>query len=280
LLEEVDGIFAFPVRRLAARGALMTAPFARLQKGVSIEQAAAAARDIGRDPWEATEAHVSTAVGRITVQPLRSGMPIMVSKYLALIFGAVAVVFGVTCLNLAVFLHTWGRAEERTIGLRIALGARASHLLRLVLVKAALICSLGGVMAWLSYYLTSAMLLRVVPSELRGFAVQGTDPRLIAATAAAGLLATVIAAAAPARSALRVDLLTVLERRRLLRRVRYWNAARILLAAETALCVLLGVGAATAVPAFLKLLIDSSGFSASRAPRIPSWRATLNRPAT
>jgi putative ABC transport system permease protein len=95
--------------------------------------------------------------------------------------------------------------RTREIGIRAALGARSSNLLRLVLGQAAMTVMLGlviGVAAALAASrLIAAFLFGVVPS----------DPRTLASVA--GLLAVVAAVASylPARQAVKVDPLVALK---------------------------------------------------------------------
>jgi predicted permease len=87
----------------------------------------------------------------------------------------------------------------REIAIRIALGAHAGDILRLVFVESLLLTAAGvatGVAA-------AAVLSRVVAGLL--FGIRATDPLTLAATATIFVLVSVFAVALPARRALRVD---------------------------------------------------------------------------
>jgi len=268
LLEHIDGVTAYDATLVPddmRRGFLITAPFARLQPGVSIAQAqAAASATVFMMPWEATDdPPEGNPAARLTVLPLQSGIGVLVRPYLWLLFGGAWLVFAVACVNLMVLLHTWARAREREIGIRLALGATAAALGRAVVLEATAICGLGALMAWVTYAATESQLLRIVPPMLRGFAVPATDPRLVGGTILATLCAALAVSLVPIRAALRVDLVDVVDRRRGQRRRGSRPASFVLLAAESALAVVVVFGAAAVVPAYVSVLVRSPGFEAT-----------------
>jgi putative ABC transport system permease protein len=261
LLERVDGVLSFRSGRLG-RGELITAPFARLQPGVSIAQAQEASRStLAMMPWEATEAPPpgDPAAG-LTVRPLQSGIAVLVAPYLWLLFGAVWLVFAVAAVNLAVLLYTWQRAREGETGLRIALGATPVHLTRSVFLETVAVCGAGALLAWLSYSVTRTELLAIVPPSLRGFAVTAADGRVIATTVAGAMLAALAVSIVPVRAALSVDLLRTFDRRRHHAGRRRVTVPAALLALEAVLAFSVLVAAVTTVPAYLSLLVGSPGF--------------------
>jgi putative ABC transport system permease protein len=109
---------------------------------------------------------------------------------LALLLAAVGV-FGVLAFSVG--------QRTREFGIRVALGARTSHVLRLVLAGAFKMTAAGVVIGLAA----SAALTRFLGTLL--FAVQPTDPVTFAGTAAMLTLAALVACALPAWRATRVD---------------------------------------------------------------------------
>jgi len=261
LLERIDGVLPFRSGRYGL-GELITAPFARLQPGVSIAQAQEASRaTVAMMPWEATDEPPSgdPAAG-LTVRPLQSGIAVLVAPYLWLLFGAVWLVFAVASVNLAVLLYTWQRGRERETGIRVALGATPAHLTRSVFLETAAVCGAGALLAWIGYSVTQREVLAIVPPSLRGFAVAAGDGRVIATTVAGALLAALAVSIVPIRAALSVDLLKAFDRRRHHRGRRRVTLPAVLLTLQAALAFSVLIAAVTTVPAYLSLLVNSSGF--------------------
>ena len=261
LMTRVDGVVPFRGGRFGT-GELITAPFARLRRGVSIPQAQAAVRaSLTMVPWEAgAEAPVTDPSERLSVQPLQSGISLLVRPYLWLLFGGVWAVFTVACVNLAVLLYTWQCTREHETGIRLALGARPGHLARSVLLEAAVICATGAFIAWLAYSLTQDQLVAVVPAELRGFAVAPNDSRVVYSTIAAAVIAALAVSVAPTRAALTVDLLKTLYPHRRLQPHGRFTTPFLFLAAEGTLAFVVIAGATATVPAYAALLLRSPGF--------------------
>jgi predicted permease len=286
LLEHIDGVTVYDATLVPddmRRGFLITAPFARLQPGVSIAQAqAAASATVFMMPWEATDnPPEGNPAARLTVLPLQSGIGVLVRPYLWLLFGGAWLVFAVACVNLMVLLHTWARAREREIGIRLALGATTAALGRAVLLEATAICGLGALMAWVTYAATDSQLLGILPARLRGFAVPATDTRLVGGIILATFCAALAVSLVPIRAALSVDLVDVVDRRRGQGRRGSRLASFVLLAAESALAAVVVFGAAAVVPSYVGLLVRSPGFEATdlHVARVSHGRASGEAPA-
>ena len=129
LMDTIDGLFAFDVHRAPPRGALVTAPFARLRDGVSLSAANGALAAIDASHWQSADAPPVATRQTITAQPLRDGMGELVRPYLRALFLAAWVVLVVATLNIAVLMYAWTKARERTIGIKFALGASRRRIL-------------------------------------------------------------------------------------------------------------------------------------------------------
>jgi len=85
------------------------------------------------------------------------------------------------------------------IGIRMAIGARASDVLRMIVVRAVLLAATGVALGLLG----ARALTRLLDSLL--FGVTPTDPMTFAGVAAALVVVAIAASALPARRATRVD---------------------------------------------------------------------------
>jgi predicted permease len=258
LMEQIDGIYALPARYPSGRGALATAPFARLQPGVSIQRAADVANALSRVQWEAGE---DAAVNSrpLVIQPLQSGLSILVRPQLYVLFGAGLVILVLASANLTLLLFAWNLSRERSLGIRLALGASSRILLRSVVLESVAVCLAGGILAWLLYLVVHDALLTAVPATLRTFAVAASDGRLMAATLLTATFSAVAVAVVPARAVTRLDVLTVIESRRLSRgdRLRTFQA---LVGVQVLLAIVLVTAAGHTVPTFARMLWQSPGF--------------------
>jgi putative ABC transport system permease protein len=90
------------------------------------------------------------------------------------------------------------------IGVRMALGARHAHILRMVLLKGMRLIAAGGVIGLIAAYACSSLLVSQTPG------VSMTDPLTFAVVAAVVLLVGLAACVLPARQAIRVDPLVAL----------------------------------------------------------------------
>jgi ABC-type antimicrobial peptide transport system permease subunit len=126
-----------------------------------------------------------------------------------LFFSTLVTVFGALAVTLALIgiyaMMAWSVSERRQeFAIRLALGARGSELVQMVLRKALILAGVGIV--------TGLAGARAATGLLGGmlFGIEPTDPAAFVLTAMAVALVAVVACAIPARRALRVDPLTLL----------------------------------------------------------------------
>ena len=125
------------------------------------------------------------------------------------LMAALSSFFGLTALALAVVgvygvVSYTAASRQREIGIRLALGARAAHVVRTVLARLAVTCGVGlaaGLIVSASVSVTAASFL---------YGVEPRDPRLLTLTACVVIAAALAAAAIPARRALATDPVRVL----------------------------------------------------------------------
>jgi putative ABC transport system permease protein len=180
--------------------------YARLKAGVTVEQAQAQMRVISE---------------RITRNnaDARKGWGAIVEPYEAvqmdprnrrsgwILFGAVAMVLLIACVNLANLNLTRGLSRERELAVRASLGAGRSRLLRQLVVESLLV-SLGGAISGLGLCFTAVRVLnRTIPTEALPYEANvSVDGRVVAFTTVLALVTTLICGLLPALRTTKVDL--------------------------------------------------------------------------
>ena len=200
-----------------------------------------------------------------------TGRPIM-----ALLLSASALVLLLGCANLANMLLARARQGEREIGIRIALGAKRSRLVRELVCEALLVGVAGAGVALLVTYWSFDLLLQQVPPVAYGRAPVGVDVRVLGFGVALGVLASLIVAVIPAWRATRVDAQHLLQRRSSSGR---GTLGRPMVTAQVAMAVLLVFGAAVTARALVTVLRAPLGFSADNVARLSVLPATNLRGA-
>jgi macrolide transport system ATP-binding/permease protein len=129
-----------------------------------------------------------------------------------------ALVLLVACANVANLLLARGIARQREIGVRLALGARRSRIIRQLLTESTLLAILGGAVGLLIAVWTLRTVYPVVLSSIpspelaTGFALNlSPDWRVFAFTLAIATITGAVAGLAPAIQLSRPDVITVLK---------------------------------------------------------------------
>jgi putative ABC transport system permease protein len=176
-----------------------TRNFAVVMKTASGDAPVASAREALR--------RINPAVAVYSVRPLEELVAVQLAtpRFLSWVTGA----FAALALTLALIgiygtLSYWVRRRTAEIGIRAALGAARSRVLRMVVGQALTLTGVGILFG----ALLAVGLARLMQSQLYGVAV--IDWVSFAATAGAMMMATLLASVAPAVRALRVDPVTAL----------------------------------------------------------------------
>jgi predicted permease len=184
---------------------------------------------------------------------------------LLLLMTSVAFILLIGCANLANLLLARSVARQREIGLRAALGASGSRLVRQLLTESALLGIGGGLfgigMAWTSF----AFLEHLIPTDLSSTISLSMNLEVLGFVLVVSLLSSVAFGLTPALRLSKGDLNRALrEGGRGSFGPRHNRLGAALVAGEIALCVLLLVGGGLLLKSFLRLRSVDPGFRADR----------------
>ncbi|HUF27207.1 MAG TPA: ABC transporter permease, partial [Gemmatimonadaceae bacterium] len=183
---------------------------------------------------------------------------------LLLLFAASGCVLLLACANLANLLLSRAAGRGRELAIRSALGAGRGALLRQLLVEHACLAIAGGVLGLLLAWSMLRVLVPLLPPGFVRLPAEAIriDIVVLAATFAAAMLAMALAGLAPTFASMRSAApMAVMARGTPARFTRRWRET--LIAAETAIAVILLVGTALLVRTYLTLRPSSPGYETS-----------------
>jgi putative ABC transport system permease protein len=234
----------------------------RLRPGVSVRQAeqeVAVLVDRSRAsfPWRMPDAWGKN----VTVVPLERKVTGDVGPMLVVLFGAVALVLLIACVNVANLLLSRAAAREREIAIRASLGAGRGRIVRQLLTESVMLALLGGVVGLAVGAVGVRALLLMLPAGMPRVTEVAIDARVMAFTMLIALTTGVAFGTAPALRASRPTLQAVLGATRnaggslARRRLSEW-----LVVAQIALGVVLVAGAGLLIKSFWRLHQVELGF--------------------
>ncbi len=174
------------------------------------------------------------------------------------LLAAVGFVLLIACLNVANLLLARAAARKREIAVRIALGAGRARIVRQLLTESLLLAGLGAALGVLFASWGARLLVNSFPRSplLAPVDYRGFDGTMFGFTLAVALLASVVFGLAPALQLSRTDL------NRELRGPRRFGSRRVLIVAETALSLVLLIGAGLMIRSLERLMKVDPGFLA------------------
>jgi putative ABC transport system permease protein len=232
----------------------------RLRPGVSLAQAR---EDLGSLAHGLALRFPATNRGLgVSLVPLPESFGVQARAALWAIFGAVAFVLLMTCVNVSNLQLVHSLARQQELGLRAALGAATSRLVRQLLTESLVLGIVGGILG----LLVAELALRFLPDprgvylpaslgmDLGGRALQFTGLVTLVSAVTAGLL--------PAWHASRLGAFRPGERGGAAG-PRHERLQRGLVAVQVTLAFVLLVGAGLLIRSFLRVLDQDRGFDAS-----------------
>ncbi|HEV2176676.1 MAG TPA: ABC transporter permease [Terriglobia bacterium] len=199
---------------------------------------------------------------------------------LLVLLGAVGLVLLIACANVASLMLARGEGRRKELAIRRAVGASRGRVARQLLTESVLLATLGGGLGTLMAYWGFAPLAALVPAELRSFAALSLDARVLVFTMLVSLLAGLAFGIVPAVAGLRAGLVETLKEGGRTEAGGRHRAQEVLVVSETALALVLLVGAGLLMRSFLRLLEVPEGFDPSRvlALQISLPRARYSEP--
>ncbi|MBZ5556748.1 MAG: ABC transporter permease [Acidobacteriia bacterium] len=234
---------------------------ARLRPGVTWAEADAqvgaignpAMRDLYRNPENAA---------RLQLIPLQRGETRDVREPILVLWGAVAAVLLIGCVNIAGLLMARGVTRAPEIAMRMALGGSRAEIVRQLLTESLVLAAAGGVLGLALGYAGSRAFAALLEDAFGLTGDTGLDARVLAITTAIALGTSVVFGLLPALQASRVNLRETLVESgspSIAGAARNWPR-RLMVVAEVALGVVLLVGAGLLIRTFDHLMRLRSGF--------------------
>jgi putative ABC transport system permease protein len=230
----------------------------RLGPGVTLEQAQSEMDLVARRIDD------SAIAWGVNLTPVLEGTVRNIRPMLLSLLGAVAFLLLIACANVANLLLARATARGREIAVRAALGARRGRIVRQLLIESAVLGLGGGLLGVLVASWGQSALVALASTSLPRAAEIGIDARVLAFASVLALATSVVFGMAPALSASRVTLHETLKASG--RGTPSGGRLRsTLVVAETAIALVLLVGAGLLIRSFVRLQEVDPGFRAQGA---------------
>jgi putative ABC transport system permease protein len=177
----------------------------RLKRGVSAQQAESDAETVAQEimrnyPAMMANLHISAIVRPLQLDATEQARPLLRTLFLA-----VAVVLLIACVNLAGLMLVRAIRQQREVAVRLALGARASALLRQAILESLVLSVSGGVLG----LALAAVALRVgksmLPESLPRISEIGLNWNVVGFALLLGVVTGLLCGLVPAFAALRTN---------------------------------------------------------------------------
>ena len=233
---------------------------ARLADGVSLDSAGAQV-SVAASRLAATFPRWNDGIGARLV-PVRDALVSGVRRPLWVLFGAVALVLLVACVNLAGVLLARAAAAEREVSVRVALGASRLRVVRLALSEALVVSALGGLAGlWIGAVGVDSV-TRLFPSGIPRLGEVTVDLPVVAFTVACVLGTALLLGLVPALRSSRTRATAVLGGSgRAAGLSVHTRTQRALVVAEVAIAVVLLTSAGLLLRSFVNIVRADPGFA-------------------
>ncbi|HTF65416.1 MAG TPA: ABC transporter permease [Edaphobacter sp.] len=201
------------------------------------------------------------------VQPLRDFIVSNVRSSLFVLLGAVGLVLLIACANVANLLLVRATGRKREFAIRMALGARRSHIIRQLLTESILLSLTGGILGLILGFVGVRSLLAINPGNIPRIgetgAGVGMDWRVLTFALVVSLLTGIFFGLFPAIGASRPDLNSTLKEssNRAGTGFRQNKARSLLVISEVSLALILLIGSALLIRTFVALHTVDPGFN-------------------
>jgi putative ABC transport system permease protein len=202
---------------------------------------------------------------RVFMLPLHEAISEGMQRPLYVLLGAVLFVLLIGCANVANLLLSRNAAREREMAIRAALGAGRGRIVRQLLTESLLLAFLGGAGALLLAAWGVKLLATLGPRNIPRLNEAALDLPVLGFTLAVASLTGLIFGMAPAWQHARLNLNTMLKDGSRMTGGSARRLRQLLVVAETALALLLLIGAGLMLKSFVRLQQVAPGFDAQRA---------------
>ena len=263
--------FAFTPQQMSdqGRGNEFSQMIARLRPGASIEQANAQMktivnRNLDRLPERRAFA-VSSGFGGYALS-LRDQLVGDARAPLLVLQAGVIVLLLIACANVASLLLMRATGRYRELAIRTALGAGHRRLVRQLLIEGLVLSALGAVAGLAVGWAGVRGLVSISPQQIPGMANASLNPTVMAFTMTLAVVTGLVFGLVPALTVLRGSMSTVLkdDTARGSAGTRTGLTRSALVIVETALALVLLVGAGLLIKSFVRLQDVNPGFSSER----------------
>ena len=216
----------------------------------------------------------------VRLSPLSESVVGNVRQSLIMLFGAVALVLLISCVNVANLLLARASVRGREVAVRQALGAQRTRLIRQFLTESLLLFVLGGIAGFAILFFTRKFLLGLIPDTLPHMSDIAINWGVLVFAIAVSVAAGTVFGLAPAWLMSRSDLIGTLrqEGRGSIGSRGRSRARQILVISELALSLVLMVAAGLLLRSFWDLFKVQPGFNADRVMAIQTWLPGPNDP--
>ena len=247
------------VSDLNTRGDHSFQVIARLREGVGLDQARAEMIAIA-SRLEAEYPGANAGMSAM-VLPLLDALVEDVRPALLVLLGAVGLVLLIVCANVANLFLARAAAREREFGVRVALGAGRTRLVRHLLTESLLIAGIGGGLGLLMAIWGVDLLAALAPRNVPRLDKVAVDGPVLGITFALSVLTGLLVGLAPVRQVFRSEMQSFLrEGGRGTTAVGGGRLRNILVISEVTLSLVLLVGAGLLIKSFLHLMAVNPGF--------------------
>lgn len=211
--------------------------------------------------WAAQYADSNTGVG-LRVVPLHDQVTGKVRPALLLLLGAVGLVLLIACANIINLMLVRSASRQKEIAVRAALGAGRMRLLRQLLTESVTLSLIGGAAGVVLGSWGVQALLALNPIPIPRYNEIRLDVTVLVFTLAASTITGVLSGLAPAWQTLKFDLHSALKEggRAAIADSGQRRLSSLLVIAETAMAMILLIGAGLLLKSFAHLLDVKPGF--------------------